>query len=124
MKKTYEELEELLRQERAYTEKLNAKIAELKELLKNSITPYQQQKEIGRVTREYEEKIRVLQAQSKGYENVGRKKVADENTIKRILELRETGLSYAKIAVQITEETGKTIGRTTVAEIVMGRYKP
>jgi hypothetical protein len=52
----------------------------------------------------------------------GRKRVASAEVIARVLELSGKGLSQAKVATSLSEEYGIKISRTTVGEIVRGKY--
>jgi predicted RNase H-like nuclease (RuvC/YqgF family) len=127
MPKTLEQLQKELDREIAYTAKLNNKIETLKEQLKDSIRKSEHEKEIARLTRIYESKLSEINLQPQRIHNdrgAGRKRVASTEVIARVLELSGKGLSQSKIVTRLSEESDIKISRTTVGEIVRGRYIP
>jgi len=125
MPKTIEQLQVELDREIAYSTKLNEKIDKMRERLKNCITKDEHEKIITRIQQEYELKLSKINNQPIGTHNArgaGRKKIGTKEVIARVLELRNQGLSQAKIADRLTQESGIKIGRTTVGEIVRGNY--
>lgn len=101
------------------------KIDKMREQLKNCITKNEHEKIISRIQQEYEQRLSKINNQQIGTYNergAGRKKIATKEVIARVLELRNQGLSQAKIVDKLTQEFGIKIGRTTVGEIVRGKY--
>lgn len=102
-------------------EKLQEKI----ELLKHSIPKAEHEKIIGELRFEYEQKLSELKQQMSEHNGrkAGRKRIASTEITARVLELNEQGLSQGKIAAKLSDELHIKIGRTTVGEIVRGRYE-
>lgn len=101
-------------------EKLQEKI----ELLKHSIPKAEHEKKIDELRYEYEQKLSEINRQlSKHTERkAGRKRIASKEITARVLELNGQGLSQGKIAAKLSDELNIKIGRTTVGEIVRGKY--
>lgn len=125
MPKTIEQLQASLDREIEYSKKLNEKIDKLREQLRNSISKDEHEKIIVRVRREYEDELSKINFQPPKIYNergAGRKKIVTKEVAARALELAKQGLSQVKIAEQLSIEYGIKVGRTTVGEIVRGKY--
>ena len=108
---------ELLRQ----GEKLSEKI----ELLKQVIPKSEHEKIVTEFRREYETKLSEILTTQPRIHNpnaAGRKRIATKEIAARVLALSKQGLSQGKIAVIVAEEFNIKIKRTTVGEIVRGKY--
>lgn len=125
MPKTVEQLQAELNREMTYSAKLNEKIDKMREQLRNCISKDEHEKIVADIRREYEQKLSQINLQQPMIHNergAGRKKIATKEVASRVLELREQGLSQAKIADTLTQEFDMKIGRTTIGEIVRGNY--
>ena len=106
---------------------VNDRIEQLREQLKNSISPAEHERRIKELRREYEWKLSEITSQPSrvlNWRGSGRKKIASKETVNKVLELRRQGLSQAKIAAKLSGEHNIKIGATTVGEIVRGNYTP
>jgi septal ring factor EnvC (AmiA/AmiB activator) len=116
MKKTYEQIEAELEREQTYTRKVNDKYERI----------WEENKELKKRLAEYEQKMSKLKRQLSEYSGskAGRKRIATKEIAARVLELHEQGFAQGKIAAKLTDEMKMSIGRTTVGEIVRGKYMP
>lgn len=125
MAKTMEQLQTALDRELEYSASLNKKIDRLRDQLKNSISKAEHEKILVRMQQKYElemSEIKIRQSQGRNERGAGRKKKATDEVIARVLVLKADGLSQKKIAQTVSDELGITISRTTVGEIVRGKY--
>jgi len=109
--------DELLRQGRKLDEKI--------ELLKQSIPKAEHEKIIEKLRKEYEAKLSEINSQPNRAHNergAGRKRIATDEVVARVRELHGQGLSQSAIATKLSNEMKMKIGRTTVGEIVRGKY--
>ena len=110
---------ELLRQGEKLTEKI--------ELLKHVVPKTEHEAKMNELRREYESKLsEILSTQSRVHNahGAGRKRIATSEIAARVLELSGQGMSQAKIAEKVSDEFIIKIKRTTVGEIVRGKYAP
>ena len=126
MQKTYEQLQAALEREIAYSKKLNSQIDRLREQLRNKISLEEHEKMLANLRREYENKLTEIKKQQSEAHNArgaGRKRKATKQVVLRVKELRAAGFSQQAIAETVSSEFGVSISRTTVGEIVRGKYK-
>ena len=126
MQKTYDQLQEALKRELDYSQKLNSQIDRLREQLRNTISIQEHEKILSNLRREYENElaeIKIRQSVVHNPRGAGRKKKATEQVAMRVQELRTAGFSQQAIANAVSKEFGITISRTTVGEIVRGEHK-
>jgi len=127
MQKTAEQLQRDLDRAEDYAREVNDRIEQLREQLKNSISPAEYERRIADLKREYEWKLLKITSQPSrvlNWRGSGRKRIASKETVNKVLELRRQGLSQAKIAAKLSGEHNIKIGATTVGEIVRGTYTP
>lgn len=126
MQKTYEQLQDELERELAYSQKVNSKIDRLREQLRNTISIQEHEKILSAVRREYENRmveIKNRQCEAHNIRGAGRKSRATKQVVLRVKELRTAGFSQQAIADTVSSEFEITISLTTIGEIVRGKYK-
>ena len=125
MRKTMEQLELDIEREMKYSASLNLKIDALNERLKKFMPREAHEKAMALLTQQYENRLsEIKNSQSKTHNErgAGRKKKATNEVIARVLQLKSEGISQANIASTVSAEFGLAISRTTVGEIVRGKY--
>jgi len=118
-----EELHRLDREIELRDERLQEKDA----LLRQSISKVSHEKKMAELLQEYERRLSEILLTTTRVHNAhgaGRKRIATKEIAARVLELSGQGLSQARIAVKVTDEFNIRIQRTTVGEIVRGKYMP
>jgi uncharacterized protein YlxW (UPF0749 family) len=111
LRRTAARLQADLDRETAYTRKVNDKNAQLMEEIKDL------KQQLSKTRQETKRRIH-------NERGAGRKRIASAEVAALVLELSAQGLSQTKIAVKISDEFNFRIGRSTVGEIVRGKYAP
>jgi len=129
---TEEQYKKLMRQLQEELHRLDGEIAgrdeklkEQTERLRQSIPKAEHEKKMDELHREYERKLsKILTTQPRVHNphGAGRKRIATKEIAARVLELNGQGISQSKIAVKVADEFNIKIKRTTVGEIVRGKY--
>ena len=125
-KKLIRQMQEELHRLDKEIELRDEKLKEKDSLLRQSISKASHEKKMAELRQEYESKLSEILSTMRVHNahRAGRKRIATKGIAARVLELSELGLSQAKIAVKIAEEFNTKIQRTTVGEIVRGKYMP
>ena len=100
-----------LDREIAYTRRVNDKNAQLMEEIKDL------KQQLSKTRQETKQRIH-------NERGAGRKRIASAEVAALVLELSAQGVSQSKISAKLYYESGVRIGRSTVGEIVRGKYAP
>jgi len=116
LRRAVAKLQAELEREIAYTRKVNDKNMQLMEQIK----------ELNRQLSDAipQSELSVKKPNIYNERGAGRKRIASEELIAKVLALKAQNLSQVKIAAKLSDELNVKIGRTTVGEIVRGNYIP